>query len=511
MRYEFKNFLALAMSFAVIAAVVAIPVVGQVAQNYDRRLDLSTQPTYAPFGTSPEDYRDAPSLYSSGNVRFGRAFTGNRNFLEDRYFGSPMTRFFRESVGAYDIYGGGRQYGPATPFYRPGSLTTRGDVISRSANITQQADPFGLTIAPPVTFAEPVELPRRSYSGAASRFDSEPTSELGRMFGQITSDGGLGILPSSQDNMRLIERQLAEQEAAAAMLERGPFGTPAPVLWRSAPADSAVEGRWPDVWLLLPQDLQEELMREGYERPPADPREQLLREGSEQQRDPQSMYWEGDEAAEEQLPAWLRQQMERPSVRERLIEAMRRGESPGEFGEDGQLQPPGAEEGPFDPRSGAPYGPVRPSDIGRRALEVGKINMRIGLYRQAIGQFERAAMFDSKVREEARRLEGHARLLDRSDRIAALLISESVVRTPEFYGEDFRLTQIVDNQQPWQQTLEYLEQALERTPDVPLYQFLYGYTLYGLGRHDQSRPYLEKVAEEGTGFEAAARVLLGQQ
>ena len=52
---------------------------------------------------------------------------------------------------------------------------------------------------------------------------------------------------------------------------------------------------------------------------------------------------------------------------------------------------------------------------------------------------------------------------------------------------------------------------VEQLPDVPMYQFLHGYVLHGLGRQEAGRGYLEKVSAGGSGFAEAAKVLLGAE
>ncbi len=485
-----------AMRIAAIVAIVGIvatPAFSQLQQP-DRRLDLSTQPTYAPFGQMPQDYRDSPSLYSSGNVRYGRAFTGNRNFLEDRYFSSPITRFQRDSFGSYDVYGGGRQFGAAQPYYAPGSLVSRGDLGRGATEVGRRPDPFGIAASPPPSFAGPVdpELDRRVIvPGSGPRaYTLEPSAD---------NEDAYGFAPRTevpwmnQEGMRNLQAAIAAQEAVSDMFGRGPFGTPLPLQWQMDPTAGSVEGELPNPWILLPEEVRQGLTPEEVEPP--------------QNGDPMAgirqRYWEDQEQLEaDSLPPWMT-----PGEGRSMEDRLREGEAERDsFGETN-----GEERSALTPDEMLPQGgPLHPANFGQRAIRVGRINLQVGLYRQAIEQFERAATFDRSLREEANRLEGHAHLLIRGNRMAALLISDSIENSPELYGRDYRLTTIVENQELWQQAVERIGRQADDMPRATMYQFLHGYLLYGLGRHGEAEPYLKAAAVEGSQYAEAARALLKQ-
>ena len=167
-----------ALSIFALAGIVLMTAPAAAQQPVDLQLNLSTQPVYGGYQSPTSSYFGSGDLYTSGNVRAGKALMINRTFLEDRFFNnSSMTRFFRDSVNASDVTSPGYSAGQAQAYFRPGSLAATGSSV-RSGAAPGGLSPFGLSYNPVSALPSPFAPIVRPSSEAMSSLAVPPAIRM---------------------------------------------------------------------------------------------------------------------------------------------------------------------------------------------------------------------------------------------------------------------------------------------------------------------------------------------
>jgi len=437
--------------------------------NVDLRVNLSTQPVYAPFSRMAMDYLQLPSLYATGNIRGGRAFMGNRNFLEDRYFDSSLSRFYRDSTGVSDV-SHGAYYGPGQAMYRPGSLSTSSSSVGQ------------------YTFSRPAPYGAMSYNPSAALLPSPYASFTSIRLESL--EPSAAQYPSATAVRAYLQRTMGSEEESQTALPLLPY----------VRTESATE---PKSRL---EAYLESLMPSGPEFPDASQ---------------SAMPGEIPEGAE---PA-LRGEEAAPTAGVRPVDFLRRRfaeqapllEAPAERSDWSLFEPLDIKGLPEDVYGEPPEAELtlpdmegvasaRPARHDEQYLELARLDMRIGAYRQAAEAYAKAADFNPLRRWEAASGEGVARLLVKDYYLAAYLLKYVIVTKPERLRKDFRLTEVVDRPEEWQATERALAEEITKSPRSAQLAFCMAYLKIFSGRAGEAEPHL-KVAEQSQDYAQAVTLL----
>lgn len=451
-----RNTLRLTALAALTAVALAVATAGAQAQytnrpvprqSHDTRLNLSTQPLYAPFSRRAYDYTQLPYLYSSNNLRGGAYFRGNRNFLEDRYYNSSLGRFFTDSTGAGDVRGG-VHYGAPQPYFNPGSLTTRAATVQRGTGVGQ-ADPFGLSFNPDSSLPRPGS----AVYNATPQVDQFEVPTAGQYPSPTAQRGWLQDVLSS-----LEQPDLAPPPGYQSFLE----------------TEDETDPMRPELepFSETAKDMQPQLrFRPGitFQQQPA--------EGEPQPGRPWQFGPEGQTLDENAPPMMIRD----PGYTDGQPEDF--GTQPPRAAQPMTLLPP-MDLGPEEPRrldeTGRPVEQVaplevttpkasgtsaRPLPLGHQYLERGREQFAQGNIRQAAETWNQAAGFDPSLRWEASTREAMARLMLGEYFIGAYLLRQSITRRTEFWIADGRrLSDIAGDAAAWRQAEQQIAEDLESNP-----------------------------------------------
>jgi len=447
----------------ILVGMVASTAAGQ--KSVDLRVNLATQPVYAPFGRMPMDYLNLPSLYATGNVRGGRAFMGNRNFLEDRYFNSSLSRFYRDSVNVGDVTRG-MHYGPGQAMFSPGSLGASGSSVGQYT--LRQPTPYGLSYNPTAALPSPYSslfiVRTESLKPTQAQY---PSPRAVRSWLQQVMDDSDKTSKTTRPLTPYVRTEGDEQ-------------VPIPRLdaYLEAARLSPLEATEPDTGA-------------------------LPSEGS----DPQG--------PGEMLPSRGVRPLD--FLRQRFGDAALLAEIPDEAPQAPLFDPVELEGLPDDSQMGAIEGqvtlpemqtgiPLRSARFDEQYLELARLEMGIGAYRPAAEAYARVPDFNPMRRWEASTGEAYARLLVKDFYLAAYLLKYSVVTKPEELRKDFRLKEIVDRPEDWQATEQALAKALGESPNSTHLAFAMAYLKIFSGRAGEAESHL-KVAGQSKEFAPAVKLL----
>jgi len=443
----------------------------------DLRVNLSTQPVYSTFDRRPIrlNYLRATSLLGTGNIRGGRALMINRNFLEDRYFSGPLTRFYRDTTSIYDVRSGGL-YGPGLPYWQPGSLTT--SIATLRSSGSRGADPFG---AIPSSLAHAGSPFRVTYDASVGqrvfyRAQFPAQTNLGSIRSEFTAES-LEILSTYATARKPDESQ------AGMVSESWPFAEARP-WWQMtglAMFDKRAEAELPPgVSLTL------------TEKPAPEP------------------------TVPGTLPQWQWRFLRPPEETDEEGQPTLKPQAPRRYGL-GLLEPPepaaegegqAPEPGFLFPRQAAKIllAPGRSRRLDEQYYQLALLDLAAGAYKQAAEAFNQAVSYNLQRSWEAGRHEAWAWLLSRQFHRAAYLLQRTLLEKPDRIDPQFRLTSVVDRPADWQAAEKQLEATLAKRPGSSVPAFVLAYLKIFLGRAQEAEPYL-KVAEKQAEYAEAVKLL----
>jgi hypothetical protein len=449
-----KAMTTVAFSLALIA-LLASSASGQDEVNL--RVNLSTQPVYGGW-QSRVTYFGLGNLYSTGNIRGGRAFRGNRNFLEDRYFSGSMTGFYRDSVGVSDVTGRGPSYGPGQPFYRPGSLSTSGSTVRR---FTGGTAPVGFSYNPQRALASPFQT--TVYTRA------------------VTPSGTPTAAYPSARALRGLAFKLGLTSASDPT---------------APPGTGADDGQGGDTLMLtLPQPLTSEMLYAPRE---SDSLDDLLPDWlrttappAKEQEEPAEGDWGVDLEERLRQEELVRQQEDAMAATRRpILTPIDLGELDREFGVDETdaetLQLPDM----------IARGRMRTRGSYAQYMELARLEMKIGAYRPAANAYRQAAGYQPFEAHQAHLGEAVARLLIKEYYIAAVMWRQAITGRPKAFGKEFRLTQRVDRPDQWKGIEKDLRTILEQSPTSRDHALCLATILVFSGRGADAAPYLKVVEDD---------------
>ncbi len=454
---------------------------GDAQEAVDLRVNLATQPVHGRTPSLTPDYRSLSTFFATGNIRAGRAFRGNRNFLEDRYFQGSLNSFYRDTVGIQDIRQG-VSYGPGQPYYEPGSLGARGGTVQGYVGGT--VDPFGL-VAP-------------GRGGTILSFNVPESRD------RETAEMLTAQLPSWQAIRSALQRSAAERRAMERETDISRIaGTYTTLI---SPGEEGERAEEMETLLEFPFGIQNEDV--SPEQTTAVP-------------------WAPETAQETGLQRgirpldYLRARFgEKPFFETEQEESGRRHESPFKAIElqsrehSGEAETTETDDQQWrkikvpDPSEGQRFSPGAERTVHQTYDRAWK-KLREGAYEAAAEAFEETRRLNPNRTWEAARGEALARLLNGQYYIGAFLLKTSVLENPGGTDKDFRLTQVVDRPEDWKAVEEELASVLEESPASHYHAFAMAYLKLFTGRPREAEPYLNTAAASRE-FRPAVEVLRGE-
>lgn len=435
------------------------------------RVNLSTQPVYGGW-KSRVTYFGLGNLYSTGNIRGGRAFRGNRNFLEDRSLRGSLTGFYRDTVGVSDVAGRGASYGLGEPFYRPGTLSTSGSTVRRFLGGTA---PVGFSYNPSRALASPFQPTVYTRVVAPLETSTAAYPSAGALRG-LTFKLGLTSAAARTD---LSVPGADDGKKGDLLLPELPHPLTSELLY--APQ----KGRGLDD--LLPDWLR------TTEPPPAE------------QDDPDESDWGLDLEKRLRQEERARQQEEAiADIVQPLLEPIDLGEFDREF--ERESEGSNADPGTVQLPDMIARGRMRTRGSYAQYMELARIEMKIGAYRAAANAYRQAAEYQPFDAYQANRGEAVARLLVKEYYIAAVMWRQAITGRPKAFGKDFRLTQMVNRQNQWEDVEKNLRTILQQSPASGDHALCLATLLVFSGRGADAAPYLT-IAESNPESAKTVRLL----
>jgi hypothetical protein len=448
-----------ALSLFALATVALAAATAAAQQPVDLQLNLSTQPVYGGYKSPTSSYFGSGDLYTSGNVRAGKALMINRTFLEDKFFSnSSMTRFFRDSVSASDVTAPGYSTGQTQAYFRPGSLAVSGASI-RAGSTTGGLSPFGLSYNPSSALPSPFTPITRPSADTAPSLAAPPAIRMQQFMADSAAETTSPMQPSlwSQASGKPAEKPGDSVPTTESMFApktpADPYATQTSA--RPAALTTAPQAQ-PSQVGLRPMDYLRERFGESAIVP------------------------EPEEPGEAPQPAKDRS---KPEVNEPQDPTAQTSDLTG------------AEPAPSArlPEARAISG-GRPQRFYEQYMALGIEELKAGMYRPAADAFGKAADFSPLNAWEARSHEAVARLMLRDYLSAAVQLKIAIGAKPDAFARGGAAATAITRIEDWKAVEADLQRTMKESPKAADHALCLAYVLIATSRASEAVP-LFAVAE----------------